>query len=130
MIYCQVERTEKFTVVDREFDLSAQKFYILLAIGDDVSSSSLIVHKQSQASDRAILLRDVVDLASAGKPLLIQLHGCFMIIAWMGTAAIGLVLARYFKSEWSDKTLFGKDLWFIVSGVIVQKNGTHARYCF
>lgn len=115
VIYCYVERTEIAAVLDQEFHLSNQTFYILLAIGDEATVVSLAYHKQRQAASRAIYLSDIADLSQGAKPMLIVLHGCFMIFAWMGTAAVGLVLARYFKSEWSNKTLFGKDLWFIVS---------------
>lgn len=115
MIYCYVERNETGVVVDQDFDLFSTQYYLFIAIGDDVFPNRILQHKQIAVSARAIFLRDVTDLAVANKPLLIQLHGCFMIVAWMGTAAVGLVLARYFKNEWSGKTLFGKDLWFIVS---------------
>ncbi|KAG4076762.1 hypothetical protein HA402_009108 [Bradysia odoriphaga] len=113
LIYCYVERNETGTVFDQEFDLANQLFYILVAIGDETTATSLTVHKQRQVSSQAIHLPDVVNLKEAAKPLLIKLHGCFMIFAWMGTAAVGLVLARYFKREWSNKTVFGKDVWFI-----------------
>lgn len=115
LIYCYVERNETGTVSGQEFDLSNGLFYILLAIGDEVNAASVTVHKQKLVSSQAIHLPDIVDLRGATKPLLIKLHGCFMICAWMGTAAVGLVLARYFKREWPNAAVFGKDLWFIVS---------------
>lgn len=123
LIYCYVDRNESGAVFGQEFNLSDQPFYILLAIGDEVTTTSLVVHKQRQVSAQAINLQDILLITeAAAKPLLIKLHGCFMIFAWMGTAAVGLVLARYFKTEWSEKQMFGKDLWFIVS-FTVEING-------
>lgn len=101
------------------FDLDNQAYYIMLIYGDDATVTEILEHKDRQVSSRAVFLQDPANLIGAGKPLLIQLHGCFMIVAWMGTAAVGLVLARYFKNEWTDKKLFGKDLWFVVSSTNV-----------
>lgn len=38
-----------------------------------------------------------------------------MITAWIGTASIGILLARYFKQTWVGSQLCGKDQWFAVS---------------
>lgn len=114
-IYCLVDRAPLANVSNIIFDLDSQPFYILMAIGDQITVTSITQHKQRQVASAPILLKDVVQLVRADKPLLIKLHGCFMIFAWMGTASIGIVLARYFKQEWSGKQFLGKDLWFIVS---------------
>lgn len=114
-INCYVERSERSTLNGRDFDLDNQVFYIMLAIGNDATATEILEHTERQVTSRAVLLQDPDNLTGANKPLLIRLHGCFMIVAWMGTGALGLVLARYFKNEWSGKQLFGKDLWFVVS---------------
>lgn len=114
-IHCYVERIENITINGHEFDIDNQAFHIMLIYGDDATTTQILEHKDREVSSRAIFLQDPANLAGADKPLLIKLHGCFMIVAWMGTAAVGLVLARYFKSEWSDKKMFGKDFWFVVS---------------
>lgn len=46
--------------------------------------------------------------------LLVRLHGAFMLTAWIGTASIGILLARYFKQTWEGSSLCGKDQWFAV----------------
>lgn len=38
-----------------------------------------------------------------------------MIIAWIGTASLGILLARYFKTTWVGSQMCGKDQWFVVS---------------
>lgn len=59
-------------------------------------------------------LSDVSAVAGASK-LLIRLHGSFMLAAWIGTASLGILLARYYKQTWVGTTIMGKDLWFGVS---------------
>lgn len=66
------------------------------------------------ASGESRALSDVSALAAASK-LLIRLHGSFMLAAWLGTASVGILLARYFRQTWVGTTMMGKDLWFAVS---------------
>lgn len=47
--------------------------------------------------------------------LQVYLHGSFMVAAWIGSASIGILLARYFKKTWVGSQLCGKDQWFAVS---------------
>lgn len=69
------------------------------------------------ASGEKRFLSDVRSLKTADK-LLVRLHGAFMIAAWIGTASIGIVLARYFKQTWVESSLCAKDLWFAVSNLL------------
>lgn len=48
------------------------------------------------------------------KGVLKQLHGSFMVIAWLMAASVGILLPRHMKKTWVGKQLFGKDRWFIV----------------
>lgn len=59
-------------------------------------------------------LADVSGFTAASK-LLLRLHGAFMVAAWIGTASIGILLARYFRQTWVNSQLCGKDHWFAVS---------------
>lgn len=56
-----------------------------------------------------------VSIIAVSSNLLLRLHGAFMIGAWIGTAGIGILLARYFKQTWVGSQLCGKDQWFAVS---------------
>jgi hypothetical protein len=56
-------------------------------------------------------LSDVSTIEAASK-LLIRLHGAFMLTAWICTASIGTLLARYYRTTWTGSTLCAKDLWF------------------
>lgn len=59
-------------------------------------------------------LSDVSALAGASR-ILVRLHGSFMLAAWIGTASVGILLARYYRQTWVGTSLMGKDLWFAVS---------------
>jgi len=52
---------------------------------------------------------------TAATDLLIRLHGALMLASWLGTAAIGMLLARYYRQTWVNSQLCGKDHWFAVS---------------
>lgn len=61
-----------------------------------------------------------VDFAEAGgvgarSATLIKLHGAFMVAAWLFSASLGILFARYFRLTWVGKQFMGKDLWFVVS---------------
>lgn len=52
---------------------------------------------------------------TAATDLLIRLHGALMLASWLGTASIGMLLARYYRQTWVNSQLCGKDHWFAVS---------------
>lgn len=64
-------------------------------------------------------LSDVSKVAGASK-LLLRLHGAFMLIAWVGTASVGILLARYYRQTWVGSQMCGKDQWFAVSIFIIS----------
>lgn len=65
------------------------------------------------AGAEAKSLSDVSEIAAASK-ILLRLHGAFMLTAWIGTASVGMLLARYFRQTWVGSQMCGKDLWFAV----------------
>lgn len=38
----------------------------------------------------------------------------FMLIGWMTTVSTGVIIARYFKSDWPEVTICGQRIWFQV----------------
>ncbi|KAH0618415.1 hypothetical protein JD844_017592 [Phrynosoma platyrhinos] len=40
--------------------------------------------------------------------------GALMFVAWMTTASIGVIIARFFKPVWPSLLLFGEEIWFQV----------------
>ncbi|ESO81942.1 hypothetical protein LOTGIDRAFT_237231 [Lottia gigantea] len=43
---------------------------------------------------------------------LVKAHACLMVIAWLATAASGLLTARYMKPYWATNTIQGMKVWF------------------
>lgn len=115
MIYCQVEREPVTTVNGVKFDLPKQSYFLLLASGSAIRPATVDYHDIVRlSSQQALRLSEVANVGGKSK-LLLRLHAAFMIIAWIGTASIGILLARYFKQTWVASSLCGKDIWFAVS---------------
>lgn len=72
------------------------------------------------ASAEARYLSEVTEFAGASN-LLLRIHGAFMLTAWIGTASVGILLARYFKQTWVGSSLCGKDQWFAVRSTFVHR---------
>lgn len=66
------------------------------------------------AAASSIYLSEISELGGSSL-LFVRLHAAFMLTAWIGTASIGILLARYFKQTWVGSQLCGKDQWFAVS---------------
>lgn len=115
MIYCQVEREPVTMINGMKFDLPKQSYFLLLASGSGIRPTTVDYHDiVRMASQQALKLSEVTNVTGKSK-LLLRLHGAFMITAWIGTASIGILLARYFKQTWVGSSLCGKDIWFAVS---------------
>lgn len=115
MIYCQVEREPVTVINGMRFDLPKQSYFLLLASGSGVRPTTVDYHDIVRlASAQPLRLSEVSSVAGRSK-LLLRLHGAFMIVAWIGTASIGILLARYFKQTWVGSSTCGKDIWFAVS---------------
>lgn len=131
-----MERREKTKVKNLEFNLAGnQKYYLLIASGSGLRPFSVDYHDIVRSvSDKPMSLSEISNVASKSK-ILIKLHGCFMILAWIGfgnskfllyykpkaqfnikyfLVPIAIALARYFKQMWSHKSICGKDIWFAV----------------
>lgn len=112
VIYCKVERDAKTTIEGHTFDLINSKYHLLLATGDNLRDNSVGYHSSSRAAAAQAISLSVVGNISGASVLLLRLHGAFMITAWIGTASIGILLARYFKQTWVGSQMCGKDQWF------------------
>lgn len=131
---------EARTVVNGySFDLINNQYYLLLATGSNLKGmqfayccrievikitryspvdNSVGYHDINRiAAGSAQRLSDVSVLGGTSK-LFLRLHGAFMLTAWIGTASVGILLARYFKQTWVGSQLCGKDQWFAVSSFI------------
>ncbi|KAH8285537.1 hypothetical protein KR054_010636 [Drosophila jambulina] len=112
VIYCRVQRDAVTTVQGKTFDLRNGKYHLLVASGSSLKENSVGYHDIGRLpSGNAINLAEVQDLSGSSK-LLVQLHGAFMIAAWIGTTSLGIIFARYFKQTWVGSQSCGKDQWF------------------
>uniref|UniRef100_A0A182Q8D5 DOMON domain-containing protein n=1 Tax=Anopheles farauti TaxID=69004 RepID=A0A182Q8D5_9DIPT len=132
VIYCKLERDAVSTVKGQMFDLQNNKFHLLLAAGSSVECTCCfqVVVNPALTIDRPLSATNVnyhdigrhvsgspQSLAEVGpvqgsSKLLLRLHGAFMITAWIGTASLGILIARYFRQTWVGSQMCGKDQWF------------------
>jgi len=111
-IYCKFMREAVTTVEDRRFDLAKEKYHLLVAAGSSLREGGVGYHDVGRAAAELSQSLADVSIVAGSSNLLLRLHGAFMIGAWIGTAGIGILLARYFKQTWVGSQLCGKDQWF------------------
>ena len=99
-----------------KFNLFKEKFAILVAKGRVYSNQRLARHEIREASSDPQPL-GVTGILQAKSKILLRLHGAFMVAAWLFSAALGILLARYFRTTWKETkfTWLGgkKDAWFV-----------------
>lgn len=112
VIHCKVERDAVTTVKGQKFDLINEKYHLLLATGLKADSTHVSYHDIGRhVSGVPLALAEVGPVQGMSK-LLLRLHGALMLTAWIGTASLGILLARYFRQTWVGSQLCGKDQWF------------------
>ncbi|XP_074042422.1 putative ferric-chelate reductase 1 homolog isoform X2 [Leptinotarsa decemlineata] len=112
VIYCKVRRNVVTNVNGVTFNLVSDVYNILIAAGSSIRDGSVGFHDIGfLASGEARALSDTSEVGAASK-LLVRLHGSLMLAAWIGTASLGILLARYYRQTWVGTTMMGKDLWF------------------
>ena len=112
VIYCKLERDPVVDVKGQTIDLINNEYHVLLAMGSDLKPAGVGYHDIGRdVSGQKRKLSDISSFSAKSK-LLIRLHGAFMLAAWIGTASLGILLARYFKQTWVGSQMCGKDQWF------------------
>lgn len=112
VIYCRIERIALSQVQGHTIDLVNNKYHLLVASGSSVRENSVGYHDIGRiASAEPRFLAEISELSGKSN-LFLRLHAAFMLTAWIGTASIGILLARYFKQTWVGSSLCGKDQWF------------------
>ncbi|XP_060600484.1 putative ferric-chelate reductase 1 homolog isoform X2 [Ruditapes philippinarum] len=118
VLFCSFIRQKSLPQIQGFFDLE-QDWHIMFAHGKvlQVPAWQLYMHSTTDlppASAARIDYQSVVVIGSAAKFPLVKAHGCLMIIGWVLFTGIGLVVARYYKSVWGDKTFMKLKIWFQV----------------
>ncbi|XP_068624123.1 putative ferric-chelate reductase 1 homolog [Battus philenor] len=112
-LYCKFNRDAVSVVKGQTFDLANQKFNLMVVSGDSMKDPDRVgFHSLAYESTGEPLSLASVGSAAGASKLLLKLHGSFMLLAWLGSASIGILLARYFRQTWVGKQLGGKDIWF------------------
>jgi len=96
---------------NKTFQLENDQYSVFLAEGP-FQSGLLGYHN---IKDYTILqkLGEVHNLVASSK-IALRLHGAFMIFAWIGSASLGMLVARYFKQTWTSTQCCKKDIWFVL----------------
>ncbi|XP_071486945.1 putative ferric-chelate reductase 1 [Diadema antillarum] len=114
---CQFRRVMSLNDGDAEFyDVSGNETisYLIMA-KDDEFDGGLGFHGSMFCTSGELVLAQTFSAESEEEsPVLMQVHGCLMIIAWMGFASIGITVARFFKPMWPNSTLCGEKVWFSI----------------
>lgn len=93
-IYCKIERNAVSTVHGVTFDLVNNKYHLLVATGKSLKENSVGYHDLGRLSSSAPQFLSEIAEFQGKSNLLLRLHAAFMIIAWIGTASTGILLAR------------------------------------
>jgi len=112
-ISCKWTRMDRIKIKNQVWNLDSDKYHILLAAGP--MNSGLIGYHQDTKTRAGVAkgLGEVGIVANKSR-LLILLHGSFMIAAWVCSASLGMMIARYYKQTWTNSRSCGLDQWFVL----------------
>lgn len=91
-----------------------QPWYLVYASGPNNDDGSIGIHTSSpKTSPEKIKVCEIATLVGEKKDTtLIKVHGCLMIIAWVGSASVGIFMARYMKVAFGKREMLGTKVWF------------------
>lgn len=112
-ISCSWTRTDMVTIKGKVWNLDSDKYHILLATGAMTDGKVGYHFSTKTLAGEAKGLGEVGIVANKSR-LLILLHGSFMIAAWVCSASLGIMIARYYKQTWTNSRCCGLDQWFIL----------------
>ena len=105
---------QSFTRInDVTFDMINNRFFLLIASGRTLRTNEVGSHDINYASSGSALNLTTPSAVTFRSRVLLQLHGSFMSVAWVGTTSIGIFMSRYFKKTWVGSKACGKDHWFV-----------------
>ncbi|XP_046651670.1 putative ferric-chelate reductase 1 homolog [Daphnia pulicaria] len=112
-IHCKFQYPIRYTVNGIDFDLS-QPYYLLMASGP-TGDYNIQEHSTEESSSSSLTITTALKIQyfNEASRVLKQLHGSFMVIAWLMAASVGMLMPRYMKKTWVGKKFMKKDLWFV-----------------
>ncbi|XP_061177112.1 putative ferric-chelate reductase 1 homolog [Saccostrea echinata] len=98
-----------------------KKYYIILGNGPVTVGTPKRHEKIPVVSAEKVdfLLNQTVGFGEQSM-LLYKLHGSLMIFAWIFLSSIGIITARYYKSESGDMMLGGVKVWFAIHRTVMS----------
>lgn len=111
-ISCSWKRKGRAVVEDHVWDLEKDLYHVMLAQGT-ARDGTLEKHRARIISGHKRGLGEV-GLVKARSRLYIILHGSFMIAAWVCSASLGIMIARYYKQTWTASRCCSQDQWFVL----------------
>lgn len=103
------------SILNRREDLGYKNYHILLASGEyNEREHYKNIHTDRVSSMTPISLAQTGHIKSLGAHILIRIHGSLMITIWIGLVTISVILARYYKNEWSSSKIHDVAIWFVV----------------
>ncbi|XP_037068880.1 putative ferric-chelate reductase 1 homolog [Pollicipes pollicipes] len=114
LLLCEFTHSPRFTVRGEDFDLVSDDLHLMMVSGTASADSERRpqYHRDSRRVSAAPVRLASAGAAAGDSGLLFRVHGALMVIAWLGTASVGMLLARYYKQTWVGRKLAGLDLWF------------------
>ncbi|XP_036410734.1 putative ferric-chelate reductase 1 [Megalops cyprinoides] len=114
VIQCRFRRNVRTPQEPRRFNLD-RSYYLFMAHGRAEHGS---IHRHDRqpliSTNQKAITGPAENLSGSRSPLIMKFHGAFMLIAWVTAASTGVLIARYFKPDWQDQTIFGQKVWFQV----------------
>lgn len=111
LLYCNFSQPANYVINTAPFNLN-ESYYLLMAKGRVAGQNTIQDHSDEFVSEDKVNLAENGIFAAVESRILKQLHGSFMVTAWLISASIGVMLPRYMKKTWVGKQLMGKDMWF------------------
>ncbi|XP_067434329.1 putative ferric-chelate reductase 1 isoform X2 [Thunnus thynnus] len=112
VIQCCFHRNILLPQLENRFNLN-QSYFLFLAHG---RSHQGFIHRHDRqpliSTNQKVISGPAEDLGGSHSPLLIKLHGVFMLTARMWMVSTAVFIARHYKHLWPEKTLLGHRLWF------------------
>ncbi|XP_048766039.2 putative ferric-chelate reductase 1 homolog isoform X2 [Ostrea edulis] len=99
----------------------SRKYYLLLGNGP-IRSGKPKRHEHTPVVSAAkvdfLLNQDVG--AGDESMLMYKLHGSLMIFAWILLSSLGIIIARYYKSNWKGSMPCGVKVWFAIHRILMS----------
>ncbi|CAL8320433.1 unnamed protein product [Boreogadus saida] len=111
VISCSFTSTNPISTQEGQTGFDAP-YYLLFAYGPS-TDGEIGFHSGRFSSSEKLTISEYKQVGAAGSPQSIRAHGALMLIAWMTTASLGMMVARYLKGLAKSHSPFGKAVWFL-----------------